>query len=181
MALPALQKCSRSFGSDRLSTNFSCSLHFMCTFMLQLMYGTRRTFIVSFCCTNSCETDAVRELSPYSHSFYFSSSLEFWSDADLKSNASQVKLAVSLHAANDRERSALLPVNQRFPLSELMDSCREYVDASGRRMTFEWALIQGKNDSPEVCTQLPIRSCYSGGVRWKNVEPLGSYVFLGPL
>lgn len=61
-----------------------------------------------------------------------------------------MKLAVSLHAANDRERSALLPVNRRFPLSELMDACREYVDASGRRMTFEWALIQGENDSAEV-------------------------------
>lgn len=67
--------------------------------------------------------------------------------------ALQVKLAVSLHAANDRERSALLPVNRRFPLSELMDACREYVDASGRRMTFEWALIQGENDSAEVGRQ----------------------------
>lgn len=62
----------------------------------------------------------------------------------------QVKLAVSLHAANDRERSALLPVNGRFPLAELMDACQEYVGASGRRMTFEWALIQGQNDSAEV-------------------------------
>lgn len=65
---------------------------------------------------------------------------------------SQVKLAVSLHAANDRERSALLPVNRRFPLSDLMEACREYVDVSGRRMTFEWALIQGENDSAEVGT-----------------------------
>lgn len=63
----------------------------------------------------------------------------------------QVKLAVSLHAANDRERGELLPVNRRFPLSDLMGACREYVDVSGRRMTFEWALIQGENDSPEVC------------------------------
>ncbi|CAB1113672.1 unnamed protein product [Ectocarpus sp. CCAP 1310/34] len=66
----------------------------------------------------------------------------------------QVKLAVSLHAANDRERGALLPVNRRFPLSELMDACREYVDVSGRRMTFEWALIQGENDSAEVASEL---------------------------
>ncbi|CAN0473925.1 unnamed protein product, partial [Scytosiphon promiscuus] len=62
----------------------------------------------------------------------------------------QVKLAVSLHAANDRDRGALLPVNRRFPLSELMEACREYVDVSGRRMTFEWALIRGENDSAEV-------------------------------
>ncbi|CAM9588160.1 unnamed protein product [Ectocarpus sp. 6 AP-2014] len=66
----------------------------------------------------------------------------------------QVKLAVSLHAANDRDRGALLPVNRRFPLSELMDACREYVDLSGRRMTFEWALIQGENDSAEVASEL---------------------------
>lgn len=66
----------------------------------------------------------------------------------------QVKLAVSLHAANDRDRSALLPVNRRFPLASLMEACKEYVDASGRRMTFEWALIQGENDSAEVAAEL---------------------------
>lgn len=62
----------------------------------------------------------------------------------------QVKLAVSLHAANDRERSALLPANRRFPLADLMEACKTYVKASGRRMTFEWALIHGENDSREV-------------------------------
>lgn len=62
----------------------------------------------------------------------------------------QVKLAVSLHAANDRDRGALLPVNRRFPLGELMVACKEYVDVTGRRMTFEWALIQGENDTAEV-------------------------------
>jgi len=61
----------------------------------------------------------------------------------------QVKLAVSLHAATDDERSALLPVNRRYPLSELIQACREYVDKSGRRMTFEWTLIHGENDTPE--------------------------------
>ncbi|CAM9477483.1 unnamed protein product [Choristocarpus tenellus] len=66
----------------------------------------------------------------------------------------QVKLAVSLHAANDRERNALLPVNKRFPLSELMIACQKYVNLTGRRMTFEWALIQGKNDSSEVASEL---------------------------
>lgn len=76
--------------------------------------------------------------------------LVFGSSSSPSSSSSKVKLAVSLHAANDRERSALLPVNRRFPLSELMEACREYVDVSGRRMTFEWALIQGENDSSEV-------------------------------
>ncbi len=61
----------------------------------------------------------------------------------------QVKLAISLHAATDAERIALLPINKRWPLADLMAACREYVEKSGRRITFEWAAIQGKNDSLE--------------------------------
>lgn len=61
----------------------------------------------------------------------------------------QVRLAISLHAATDEERSALLPVNQRYPISELIDSARDYIDNTGRRVSFEWALIAGKNDQPE--------------------------------
>jgi 23S rRNA (adenine2503-C2)-methyltransferase len=61
----------------------------------------------------------------------------------------QVRLAISLHAATDEERSALLPVNRRWSLHELMDACREYIHKTGRRVTFEWALINGKTDTPE--------------------------------
>lgn len=61
----------------------------------------------------------------------------------------QVKLAVSLHAATDAEREALLPVNRRWPLAELMNACRAYVEKTGRRITFEWTLIHGENDTPE--------------------------------
>ncbi len=61
----------------------------------------------------------------------------------------QVRLAISLHAATDEERSALLPVNQRYPISELMGAVREYVDQTGRRVSFEWALIAGETDTPE--------------------------------
>jgi 23S rRNA (adenine2503-C2)-methyltransferase len=61
----------------------------------------------------------------------------------------QVKLAVSLHAATDAEREALLPVNKRYPLSDLIAACYEYVEKTGRRMSFEWTLIQGENDTPE--------------------------------
>lgn len=59
----------------------------------------------------------------------------------------QIGLAVSLHAATDEERSALLPVNKRYPLSELMEACRYFVQQTGRRITFEWALIAGKTDT----------------------------------
>lgn len=61
----------------------------------------------------------------------------------------QVKLAVSLHAATDIEREALLPINKRWPLRELINACRYYVDKTGRRISFEWALIQGENDTLE--------------------------------
>jgi 23S rRNA (adenine2503-C2)-methyltransferase len=61
----------------------------------------------------------------------------------------QVKLAISLHAATDDERGALLPVNKRWKLDELLDACRYYIDKTGRRVTFEWALIRGENDTPE--------------------------------
>ena len=58
----------------------------------------------------------------------------------------QVNLAVSLHAANNELRSSLLPINKRFPLAQLIQACRDYVDQTGRRITFEWALINGVND-----------------------------------
>lgn len=61
----------------------------------------------------------------------------------------QVRLAISLHAATDRERSALLPINKRWPLREVLDACRYYIEKTGRRVTFEWALIQGENDTAE--------------------------------
>ncbi len=61
----------------------------------------------------------------------------------------QVRLAISLHAATDAERAALLPVNKRWPLAELMDSIRYYIEKTGRRVTFEWALINGETDTPE--------------------------------
>lgn len=58
-------------------------------------------------------------------------------------------LAISLHAATDAERSALLPVNQRWPLRELMEACRYYSLQLQRKVFFGWTLIAGKNDSPE--------------------------------
>lgn len=61
----------------------------------------------------------------------------------------QVKLAVSLHAATDEERSALLPVNRRYPLRELIGACHEYVHKTNRRISFEWTLIEGQNDTEE--------------------------------
>jgi 23S rRNA (adenine2503-C2)-methyltransferase len=57
-----------------------------------------------------------------------------------------VNLAVSLHAANDALRDELVPINRRYPLSVLMGACADYLRAKGRRLSFEWALIDGTND-----------------------------------
>jgi 23S rRNA (adenine2503-C2)-methyltransferase len=57
-----------------------------------------------------------------------------------------VNLAVSLHAANDALRDRLVPLNRRYPLAMLMEACRQYRVAKGRRLSFEWALISGVND-----------------------------------
>ena len=59
----------------------------------------------------------------------------------------QTPLAVSLHAATDEERNKLIPVNKRWPIAEVLDACRYVVEQTGRRITFEWALINGQNDT----------------------------------
>lgn len=58
----------------------------------------------------------------------------------------QVNLAVSLHAATDQLRDKLIPINRRYPLERLIESCRQYVAHTRRRITFEWAMINGVND-----------------------------------
>ena len=60
-----------------------------------------------------------------------------------------LRLAVSLHAATQEERVALVPVARKWPLDELMSACREYSAITGRRIFYEWTLIDGKNDSIE--------------------------------
>lgn len=66
----------------------------------------------------------------------------------------QVTLAISLHKADDDERSALMPVNKRWNLQELISVCQYYVEKTGRRITFEWAAIEGENDTPEEAHKL---------------------------
>jgi 23S rRNA (adenine2503-C2)-methyltransferase len=66
----------------------------------------------------------------------------------------QVGLAISLHAATDAERSALLPINRRYPIGEVIEAARYYVAKTGRRVTFEWALIRGENDTIAQAEQL---------------------------
>jgi 23S rRNA (adenine2503-C2)-methyltransferase len=81
-----------------------------------------------------------------------------------------VNLAVSLHAANNVLRDELVPINRRYPLEVLADACVEYVRASGRRLSIEWAMIDGVNDRSSDATELA-----------EFARPLGAHVNLIPL
>jgi len=83
-----------------------------------------------------------------------------------------VNLAVSLHAANDELRDELVPINRRYPLEQLMDACAGYLAAKGRRLSFEWALIDGVNDRPSDARELS---------RWCRRFRLPAHVNLIPL
>ena len=69
-----------------------------------------------------------------------------------------VNLAVSLHAANNVLRDELVPINRRYPLEVLADACAEYVRASGRRLSIEWAMIDGVNDRSSDAAELAVRA-----------------------
>ena len=63
--------------------------------------------------------------------------------------ASPIHLAVSLHAATQEERAALVPAARKWPLDELMDACRHFCSTLQRRIFFEWTLIEGRNDTAD--------------------------------
>jgi len=66
----------------------------------------------------------------------------------------QVNLAVSLHAPNDELRDRLVPLNRRYPIADLVAACRHYIAKTGRRVSFEYALMKGINDSDEIAREL---------------------------
>ena len=88
----------------------------------------------------------------------------------LAGKALQVNLAVSLHAANDLLRDQLVPINRRYPLAALMEACETYRDSTGRRISFEWACIDGVNDRRSDALELAALA-----------RPLGAHVNLIPL
>ena len=67
--------------------------------------------------------------------------------ADITAFDLPVRLAVSLHAADDETRSRLMPINQRYPIANLLAACRRYSDTTGRRVFIEYLLLDGVNDS----------------------------------
>ncbi len=66
----------------------------------------------------------------------------------------QITLSVSLHAPNDEKRSAIMPINKKYNIAELMSACRYYIEKTNRRISFEYTLIRGVNDTPEEAREL---------------------------
>ena len=83
---------------------------------------------------------------------------------------SPYQLAVSLHGSTEEERAALVPASKRWSLAMLIDACRNYVQATGKKIFFEWTLIAGKNDSPETAHRLA-----------KLLEGIDSHINIIPL
>jgi 23S rRNA (adenine2503-C2)-methyltransferase len=81
-----------------------------------------------------------------------------------------VNLAVSLHAANDDKRNEMVPINRTYPLAVLADACHEYIEAKNRRLSFEWAMIDGVNDTEIDAYELA-----------DYARPLGAHINLIPL
>lgn len=65
-----------------------------------------------------------------------------------------ITLSISLHASDDETRSSIMPINKRWNISLLLDACRRYFQKTGRRISFEYTLIAGKNDSAEAAEKL---------------------------
>lgn len=89
--------------------------------------------------------------------------------ADLKT---QVNLSVSLHAPTDEMRSLTMPVNRKYPVAELMDACEYYIQKTNRRVTFEYALIDGVNDSD--ADALALYALLKGMLCHVNLIPVNS-------
>ena len=73
---------------------------------------------------------------------------------DLAQEDLQITLAISLHASNQQKREQLMPIARKYSLDELMKACRNYFEKTGRRLTFEYSLVGGENDSQEDAEEL---------------------------
>jgi 23S rRNA (adenine2503-C2)-methyltransferase len=82
----------------------------------------------------------------------------------------QINLAVSLHAADDGLRSQLVPINRRYPIATLMEAVDRYIAKTGRRVSFEYALMRGINDSDETARKLA--ALLRGRLCHVNIIPL---------
>lgn len=89
----------------------------------------------------------------------------------------QVNLAISLHAASDEMRSEIMPVNKTYPMDVLLAACREYTEKTSRRITFEYTLVKGVNDSTEhakmLASKLHGMLCHVNLIPLNKVEETG--------
>lgn len=76
---------------------------------------------------------------------------------DLAEKKMQLTLSVSLHAPNDEIRNRTMPVNKRWNVEQLLTACRHYAEETGRRISFEYAMISGVNDSDQCARELAYR------------------------
>ena len=81
----------------------------------------------------------------------------------------QVNLAISLHAPNDEIRDKIMPISKRYPLNELMESIKKYINVTNRRVTFEYIMLENINDSEKEALELV-----------KLLKGINSYVNLIP-
>lgn len=65
-----------------------------------------------------------------------------------------ITVAISLHAPNDELRKEMMPIANKYTIAEIIDACRYYIDKTGRRITFEYSMVEGKNDTQECAMQL---------------------------
>ena len=84
----------------------------------------------------------------------------------------QVNLAVSLHASNSARRRELMPIARSYDFDELLSACRRYTETTGRRITFEYSMIDGVNDSKETASELA--GHLKGWLTHVNLIPLNS-------
>ena len=89
---------------------------------------------------------------------------------ELAAKKLQLSLAISLHGPNNELRSRVMPVNKAYPIEELLEACHRYYDVTGRRIHFEYAMIDGLNDTPDCAKEL-----------LKRLKGLGAHVNLIPL
>ncbi|MCH5185640.1 MAG: 23S rRNA (adenine(2503)-C(2))-methyltransferase RlmN [Oscillospiraceae bacterium] len=98
---------------------------------------------------------------------------------DLAEENLPITLSVSLHAPNNEIRGKLMPVNRKFPVEVLIKACREYIKATGRRISFEYSLISGVNDSEENARELAEllsgMLCHVNLIPVNHVEETGFY------
>ena len=89
----------------------------------------------------------------------------------------QLTLSVSLHAPNDTIRSGMMPVNKKYNIDELLSACRDYTEKTHRRISFEYALVAGVNDSSSCARELANRLrgmlCHVNLIPVNNVQESG--------